>query len=530
MNKSISPPGFILFLLIIGISSVSAQTSRDYNWPEWAESIGLNIPGPYVPTWESLDTHTLPEWYDDAKFGIFIHWRFAAEISAENWSTGNYNPLKWSEIIDNAGGRYSVLNLSPASTPESYKTRFISSGTAYGLFKAWASAVHERDIRVGVHNMHGYDMREFSFDEIIAINRDVRQVIDVTELDILWFDNEILPADYLKSKELIAFFYNRALAKGKEVAITDRGGSDAWGEHGDFYTPERVKYGWFSAHKWELCQTIGSSWGYNPRETEKDFKTIDYLVDELVDVVSKNGNYLLNIGPMPDGTIPMAMEERILGVGSWLKINGEAIYGTRPWKPYEENSIRFTQSKNGNTIYMSFLEWPEEKLVLVKTMQDIDIVNVNLFGFDEQTNWCQVREGLLITFPDQDKKPCENAWVFAMEIRNPGDREHKKELNLPDMRLDNVEISKNEIEAGEAFIISSKIRNNGNYSDFVKVELFIDNKFFAYTRVKIVENTDQKIEFSIRLYAAGKHELSLKLDEFVTVSSSLKVKAPEFPY
>ena len=528
--KKLMIHGCILFILIFDISSFFAQTSTDYPWPEWAQSVGLNIPGPYVPTWESIDTHPLPEWYDDAKFGIFIHWRFGAEMTAEKWSTVNYNPQKWTEIIDKAGGRYSVLNLSPASPPRSYKTRFITSGPAYGIFKAWADAIHNEGIRAGVHNMHGYDMRYFSFEEIVAINRDVSKVIEATDLDILWFDNEILPADNLKSKELIAFFYNRAVSKGKEVAITDRGGSDAWGAHGDYYTPERVKYGEFSAHKWELCQTIGNSWGYNPRETEIDFKTIDYLVDELVDVVSKNGNYLLNIGPKPDGSIPMPMEERILGVGSWLKVNGKAIYDTHPWKPYEENTIRFTQSKNGKYVYVSFLEWPEEELMLVKAMQGQVITNVELLGLNEKIDWSLGKEGLMITFPELDRKPCENAWVFAVEIRDPGDTEHEKEVNPPDMRLDNVELSKEEIEGGEPFIISADILNPGRYSGLVKVALLIDNDFSAYTRVNIVQDMDQEVKFPVRLYAAGKHEFNLEVGGFVTEYVSLKVKAPALPY
>jgi len=521
---------FYLLLLIIGIPCVSAQTSQDYAWPDWAEGIGLSIPGPYIPTWESIDEHLLPEWYDNAKFGIFIHWRFGADMTAEKWSTQNFNPKRWSEIIEKSGGRYSVLNLSPASPPRSYRTRFASSGPAYGLFEIWADAVHKKDIRVGVHNMHGYDMRTFSFEEVVAINRDVRKVIEATDLDILWFDNEILPADNLKSKELIAFFYNKAEAEGKEVAITDRGGSDAWGTHGDFYTPERVRYGEFSPHKWELCQTLGSSWGYNPRETEKDFKSIDYLVDELVDVVSKNGNYLLNIGPKPDGTIPLPMEERILGIGTWLEINGKAIYDTRPWKPYEEKTIRFTQNKGGNMVYAIFLEWPEENLVLVKSMNDLDIMDVGLLGQDERVNWCKVNEGLMLTFPEREKKPCKNAWAFKVKIRNPELMEPEKKASLPVLSLNKIELLKEKIESGEAFIVSANIRNADKFSGSAKISLFINKDLFAYTRVNLKGDINQEIEFPVRIYSAGKHELGLEIGEHRSASVPLIVKAPELPY
>jgi hypothetical protein len=253
-------------------------------------------------------------------------------------------------------------------------------------------------------------------------------------------------------------------------------------------------------------------------------------VDELLDVVSKNGNYLLNIGPKPDGSIPMPMEERILGIGSWLKVNGKAIYDTRPWKPYEENTIRFTQSKDGKYVYVSFLEWPEEELMLVKAMQGKVITNVELLGLNEKIDWSQGKEGLMLSFPEVDSKPCENAWVFAVEIREPGDKKYEKEVNPPDMHLDNVALSKEEIEGGEPFILSADILNTGRYSGLVKVALFIDNDFFAYTRVNIVQGMDQGIKFPVQLYAAGEHEFSLEVGEFVTESVSLKVKAPELPY
>jgi hypothetical protein len=334
----------------------------------------------------------------------------------------------------------------------------------------------------------------------------------------------------LKSKALSAFFYNRAVARGKEVAITDRGGSDAWGAHGDFYTPERVKYSEFSAHKWELCQTMGSSWGYNPRETDKDFKTIDGLVDELVDVVSKNGNYLLNIGPKPDGSIPVPMEERILGIGSWLKVNGKAIYGTRPWKPYQENIIRFTQSKNGNHVYAIFLEWPEAEGVWVKAMQGMDIMQVGLLGFDEQVNWCQGREGLMINLPKGHEKPCKYAWGFEVKILNAIEEEDEKVAHLQGLRLDDPVIPEEDIGAGEYFTISTNILNHGNYKGLLKVVLFIENEFYAYTRVNILGNARQELTFPVQLYAAGKHELSLKAGKFMTASVSLNVKAPELPY
>jgi len=224
------------------------------------------------------------------------------------------------------------------------------------------------------------------------------------------------------------------------------------------------------------------------------------------------------------------MEDRILGVGTWLDINGKAIYDTRPWKPYEENAIRFTQSKSGNKVYSIFLEWPEEELVLVKSLKDLDIIDVGLLGLDERINWCKVNEGLMVTFPEGEKRPCDNAWAFAIEIRNPKLIEPEKKVNLPVLHLNKIELSKEKIESGEAFILSVNIRNADKFSGPVKISLFIDKELFAYTRVNLKGDINQVIEFPVRIYTAGKHELGLEIGELRSAPVSLMVIAPELPY
>jgi alpha-L-fucosidase len=115
--------------------------------------------------------------------------------------------------------------------------------------------------------------------------------------------------------------------------------------------------------KWETCDSLDPfSWGYNRNLKEGDYMTPNQVVDYLVDVVSKNGNLLINIGPRADGTIPEVMQSCLRHVGEWLHVNGEAIYGSHYWEPYKDGDVRFT--RKGNTLYMHVHFWPGETVAL----------------------------------------------------------------------------------------------------------------------------------------------------------------------
>src|SRR6185503_4313076 len=122
-------------------------------------------------------------------------------------------------------------------------------------------------------------------------------------------------------------------------------------EHSDFTTPEYARYDHIVEKKWEATRGIGHSFGYNQNEGPEDYLSVDTLVRMFVDIVSKNGNLLLDIGPMADGTIPQLQRDRLVGLGTWLETNGEAIFDTRPWLRAEGTAsatsttipVRFTQ-------------------------------------------------------------------------------------------------------------------------------------------------------------------------------------------
>ncbi len=207
------------------------------------------------------------------------------------------------------------------------------------------------------------------------------EVIDNYSPDFIWFDFALdsIPEGYIK--DFLAYYYNDAEAKGKEVVVTYKGNDlvPATGVR-DLELGQEAK---ITYHEWITDSTVDDrgAWGY---AEDLVFKTPDRVVDNLVDRVSKNGYLLLNVGPKPDGTIPEGARKLLLELGGWLDVNGEAIYGTSPWTiagegptnlgeatdigfneadtVYTKKDIRFTVK--GDTIYATFLAWPGEYAVI----------------------------------------------------------------------------------------------------------------------------------------------------------------------
>jgi alpha-L-fucosidase len=158
--------------------------------------------------------------------------------------------------------------------------------------------------------------------------------------------------------------------------------------------------------------TMTQSWGHNNRP---QYKSAERLIHTLVDVVAKGGNFLLNIGPTPEGTWQAAAYERLAAIGEWMDVNGEGIYATRPYEVYEEGStLRFTQSKDSRTVYVFALDWPGDTLRVrsVRAMQDAEIV---LLGREEPLQWSQDDRELQIALPAESKRVSNWAWTVRVE-------------------------------------------------------------------------------------------------------------------
>ena len=250
------------------------------------------------------------------------------------------------------------------------------------------------------------------------------ELIDKYRPDMLWFDNGV-DQRYLDPLKLwvAAYYYNRARQWGKEVSISTKKAAYApagnnvqtVGSIIDFEkigarSPAGIRGG-----AWQVDQPIGSTWGYT---SEMSVSGPDRIVGALVDTVSKNGNLLLNISPMADGTIPQAQQDTLLGVGRWLDVNGEAIYGTHAWTKFGETvprgqrgqNIRFTVK--GDALYAIILgAWPGETAT-VTSLAGGKVTGVTMLGSPGRLAFTQNAGGLKVTLPAV--APCQYAYTLKI--------------------------------------------------------------------------------------------------------------------
>jgi len=190
------------------------------------------------------------------------------------------------------------------------------------------------------------------------------------------------------------------------------------GAYGDFYTPERqIPPGFQEGSPWQAIHPGAQAFSYLPND---NYKPAEWIVHTLVDVVAKGGNLEIGYGPMPNGTWPRPVIERLRDVGKWMKVNGEAIYATRPYSTFREgDDVRFTRSKDGATLYLITLKWPgrelRSRLANVSSGDEI-----TLLGVPAKLKWRLDGDTAVITVPDLASKPCDYAWAFR--IRHKGGR------------------------------------------------------------------------------------------------------------
>ncbi|MBC8138700.1 MAG: alpha-L-fucosidase, partial [Fibrella sp.] len=255
------------------------------------------------------------------------------------------------------------------------------------------------------------------------------ELVDKYQPQLIWFDWWIQNKawqPYLK--KFAAYYYNRGAQWGKGVAINYK--YEAFAEGTAVFDVERGQLSGIRPLLWQNDTSVSkNSWGYIEGH---DYKTVDSLVDDLVDVVSKNGALLLNIGPKADGTIPEAEQQMLREIGTWLRVNGEAIYGTQPHTIFGEGptevvegaftdtkrqeftgqDIRFTTK--GDALYAILLAW-SERPVVIKSLGINDfgaVANVALLGHSGAVDWSQSEGGLTVTLPAQ--KPCDFAFTLKV--------------------------------------------------------------------------------------------------------------------
>jgi alpha-L-fucosidase len=250
----------------------------------------------------------------------------------------------------------------------------------------------------------------------------ISEIVDKYHPEIVWFDWWIeQPAFKPYLQKFGAFYYNRGAEWKRAVAINYK--NQAFPERAAVLDIERGQLDTLRPIFWQTDTSVGEkSWGYIKDEK---FRTPESLIDELVDIVSKNGCLLLNIGPKPDGTIPDEVQQILLNMGKWLAVNAEAIYATRPWKVYGEGptkvvggsfkdtatsgyraqDIRFTAK--GDTLYAIALAWPEDGKLSIKSLAagseltKREIKTVQMLGSKAPVKWTRSAEGLMVELPNE---------------------------------------------------------------------------------------------------------------------------------
>ncbi|MCP9265756.1 Plasma alpha-L-fucosidase [Dirofilaria immitis] len=329
------------------------------------------------PTWDSIDSRPIPQWYQNAKLGIFCHWGiysvpaihsewmwYAWKISnssdiiqymnryykpgvtyadlAQDFTAEHFNASMFQDIVEASGARSfedilcSQANIMKAS--QCGQAQLPGTGIQLMLALTEISLFSERlscflCLATGELKNAFLESKYVSYPQMLEIVRNY-------EPEIIWSDGDWeMSDDYWKSKEFIAWLYNSSPVKDI-VAVNDRWGEGISGKHGGFLTySDRFDPGYLLRRKWENCLTLDKkSWGYRRNMRSEDVNTVSYLISQLVRTIACNGNMLLNIGPDKSGMIAPIFEDRLRELGRWVKRNREAIFNTYPWM-YQNDSL-----------------------------------------------------------------------------------------------------------------------------------------------------------------------------------------------
>lgn len=463
-----------------------------------AEPLQLPVaPGPFQPTRDSLTNYHYPEWFRDAKFGIWAHWGPQAVPMAGDWyarnmylqghrqyqdhlaryghpSTNGYKDIiplwkaeKWDPdrlmaLYKKAGAKYFVSMASHHDNFYLWNSRLhqwnaVNMGPRRDVVGDWQKAARKQGLRFGVSEHLGasftwfqpshqsdktgplagvpYDGADPQYHDLYHFPAEpgdtawyshnprwqqmwfdrIRELVDNYHPDLLYTDGPV-PFGNAVGLSLIAHYYNadalRHRGKVNVVYTCKQKSGGGWVED-----LERGVMPAINPHPWQTDTSIGD-WFYNQNWK---FRPVSWTLHMLVDIVSKNGNLLLNIVQRPDGSLDPEVETMLHQMADWMAIHGEAIYGTRPWLvhgegavrtkgghfkedfAYSARDIRFTTK--GKTLYAIALGWPQDGQLLVRSLakdpaqRDGQVTKVSLLGYPGKVEWTQTAQGLVVHLP-----------------------------------------------------------------------------------------------------------------------------------
>ncbi|HSD83527.1 MAG TPA: alpha-L-fucosidase [Anaerolineae bacterium] len=414
---------------------LKALLSGDFGsspYAEWYQN-SLRIPGSAVQR------------YHAEKYGAnFPYEDFA---TAFNEQSRHWDPEAWADLFQSSGARYVVLVTKhhdgflmwPSQQRNPQRLAYHAARDIVGELQ---HSVTARGLKMGYYYSSALDWTftlqpiQSMADLMISgpadrayrdyVERHWKELIDRYEAWLLWSDIAYPPGYSLA--ELFAHFYNRRA----EGVINDRwfqtpiGLRNPLGKflinlaaqwmarqgktntpkvpHCDYVTTEYFGQAQATTFKWEACRGIGNSFGYNQFETADDYQTAPELIRLLADIVSKNGNLLLNVGPRADGTLPEAQLAALKGMGQWLAVNGAAIYGTRPWTRFKDNGERGTEvryTRQDGTLYALVMTLPTDRTLALPDLPIKLDSQVQLLGHDQPIEWANTGGRFVAHLPPQ---------------------------------------------------------------------------------------------------------------------------------
>lgn len=490
-----------IFLLLI-VSSCCLSSCLVEGQPKQKDTAPVNK---YEPNWESIGAYEIPEWFADAKFGIFIHWgAYSVPAYGSEWyprrmyekgqirnglgevkehakddvyqhhkakygdpsefgykdfipmfKGENFNAEQWIDLFAEAGAKYVIPvaeHHDGFAMYESSHTRWnaVDMGPKRDILGELAEATTAKGLKFGASSHFAFNWnyytREPGWDtndpqyadlysrphtqyepcdeEFLKLWWDrTAEIIDKYEPEILWFDFYIDREEFVPyHPKLAAYYYNKGVEWDKEVVLqTKNFHMESFPAGTNVLDIERGKLADIRKFPWQTDTSVGkNSWGYVTNWISKSTKT---LIHDLIDIVAKNGCMLLNVGPKADGTIPQDQADVLLEMGDWLKVNGEAIYGTRPWEifgegPTEVNMGHHSEGKNqaftaadfrftekDGTLYAIMLGWPTDGKAVIKSLAqgsdyaDQPVKSISLLGADKELEWSTTSKGVEISLP-----------------------------------------------------------------------------------------------------------------------------------
>ena len=456
----------------------------------------------FEPTVESLKNYRCPQWFRDAKFGIYLHWgvysvaergewyprqmyledrweykhhletyghptEFGYKDFIPMWKAESFDPDRLVALFKKAGAKY----FTPCAVHHDnfdlwnskyHKWNSVNMGPKKDITGMWRKAALKHGLRFGctTHLARCYswfqvnkgadksgpyagvpydgadpNYRDFYLEHSDDTNRKhpknppehwrknwalrIKDLIDSYKLDFLYFDGCVPFQGDDQGRtgfEVIAHFYNQSMRwhKGKQECVMTIKKMKDHGIYVDGIATldiERHRADELMPDPWQTDTSIGP-WGYH---AGAKYRTVNDIIDELVDIVSKNGNMLLNVPPKADGTLDGQTEQILLDIGKWFDVNGEAIYATRPWIKYGQADLRFT--RKGGDLYVIALEWPGDGRDLnipasVLADKAGKVSDVTLLGHNEKLRWRRDDSALIVTMPDSE--PCRHAYSFKV--------------------------------------------------------------------------------------------------------------------